>query len=156
MLFTPKDIPKLRRQMKGKRVVFVAGCFDIVHEGHIQFLNKAAEQGDALVVGVLSSAYIRAKKKREPVHTQRQRALLIDALKPVSATILVPFSRGKFRSLPVLRALRPAVLFRSEKNHRYLPIQKELEALGITLVAEPMRKLNSTTRTIKRVRRMSL
>jgi D-glycero-beta-D-manno-heptose 1-phosphate adenylyltransferase len=156
MIFAFKDILKLRRKLRGERVVFVSGCFDILHEGHIQFLLKAATYGDALVVGVLPDAYIREKKRRESVHTQRQRAYLLDALKPVTHVVLHPPAKGKFRSIVVLRALRPDIFFRSEKNHTYLLIEKELNALGIRLVSRPMRKVHSTSRTIQRVRAMSL
>jgi len=156
MIFSFEDIEKLRRKLHTKKVVYVSGCFDIVHEGHIQFLEKAATLGDALVVGVLPSKYIREFKKREPVRTQRQRAYLLNALKPVTDVVLSPYSKNKFRSIDVLRALRPAILFRSEKNHMYLPIRKELNALGIRLKSQPMRKVNSTTRTIKKVKKMAL
>lgn len=157
MIYAFKDIPKLRRKLRGKKVVFVSGCFDIVHEGHIQFLEKAASLGDALVVGVLSNTYIRVHKGRDPVRTQWQRAYMLNALKPVHDVILNPFLKDKiFRSITVLRALRPDVFFRSEKNHKYKPIEKELNALGITLAPIPMRKVNSTTRTIKKVQQMRL
>lgn len=156
MIYAFKDIHKLKRKLRGKKVVFVSGCFDIIHEGHVQFLRQAASYGDALVVGALSDAYIRAHKRREPVRTQRERAYLLDALKPVSAVIRVPPPKNKFRDMSTLRALRPDIFFRSEKNHKYLPIEKELIALGITLISLRMKKLNSTTRTIKRVREMSL
>lgn len=154
MLYSYKEIPKLRQSLRGKKVVFVSGCFDIVHRGHIEFLEKAATYGDALVVGVLTDKYIETKKKRVAVHTQRQRAKVVQALKGVAHVVLTPYKEGSYPSLHVLRVLRPQVFFRREKRHAYLPIREELEGLGITLTALSMKKKHSTTRTIKRIQKM--
>ena len=154
MLYSYKELPKLRQSLKGKNVVFVSGCFDIVHRGHVEFLEKAATYGDVLVVGVLADEYVETKKKRTAVHTQRQRARVVQALKGVAHVILTPYKEGPYPSLHILRVLRPQIFFRREKTHAYLPIREELEGLGIVLTALPMKKTHSTTRTIKRIQKM--
>jgi cytidyltransferase-like protein len=154
MIYSYKDLPRLRKGLRNKKTVFVSGCFDIVHEGHLQFLEKAATYGDALVVGVLSDTYIRTHKKRAPVRSQWQRAHLLDTLKPVTHVVLTPYLRSEYPSIEVLRGLCPDVFFRSEKQHSYLPLQKELQAMGTALKAQPMGKMNSTTRIIKKIKKM--
>jgi cytidyltransferase-like protein len=154
MIYSYKKLPGLRKKLRNLKVVFLSGCFDIIHPGHIEFLEKAATLGDALVVGVLADAYIKTNKHRQAVYTQKQRARIIQALKPVTSVVLTPYVKGLYPSLAVLESLRPAVFFRQEKEHAYLPIQSKLSKLGIELRAQPMRKVHSTTKTIVKVRSM--
>lgn len=156
MICTYKDIPSLRKKLSGKRIVFVSGCFDIIHPGHIEFLEKAASLGDVLVVGVLADTYIQSHKKRKAVYSQKQRARVIEALKPVDHVILTPYRKEAYPSLNILQILRPDIFFRQEKKHAYLPLEDELNKLGITLKALSMKKVHSTTKTIKKVLRMVL
>lgn len=153
MIYSYKNLSILREALHGKRVVFVSGCFDIIHPGHIEFLEKAATLGDVLVVGVLADAYIQTKKKRQAVYSQKKRAQIISALKPVTHVVLTPFEEGLYPSLAVIRILRPTLFFRQEKRHAYLPLQEELNKLGITLKALPMKKVHSTTQTIQKIQR---
>ena len=156
MICSYKDIPSLRKTLSGKKIVFVSGCFDIIHPGHIEFLEKAASLGDVLVVGVLADAYIQTKKKRQAVYSQKQRAQIVQSLKPVTCVVLTPYKKGAYPSLAILQTLRPNIFFRQEKEHAYLPLQDELNKLGITLKALSMKKVHSTTKTIQKVLRMVL
>src|SRR3989339_271965 len=66
---------------KGKKIVTCNGCFDILHAGHIKFLEEAKSQGDILIVGLNTDAYITKKKGRgRPVNSQDDRALVLAAL----------------------------------------------------------------------------
>ncbi len=154
MIYPYSSIDNLRKSLRRKKTVFVSGCFDIIHPGHIEFLEKAATLGDTLIVGVLSDSYIRAKKKRQAVHTQQQRAKIVQALKPVTHVILTPYLKGPYPSLDVLRSLRPNVFFRQEKNHAYLPLKAEMKSLSISLKALSMPKVHSTSKTIRKVQKM--
>ena len=127
MIYSYKDIPNLRKKLRGKKVVFVSGCFDIIHPGHIEFLEKAATLGDVLVVGVLSDSYIQTKKKRDAVYSQKNRARVIQALKPVTHVVLTPYKKGPYPSFDILQSLCPSIFFRQEKKHAYLPLQNELK-----------------------------
>ena len=53
---------QLEKNRKDKKIVFTNGCFDILHRGHIAYLNDAREQGDLLVVGVNSDASVKRLK----------------------------------------------------------------------------------------------
>jgi rfaE bifunctional protein nucleotidyltransferase chain/domain len=62
----------------GKRVVFTNGCFDILHRGHVEFLNKAKIFGDILVVGLNSDASARRiKGKNRPIVSEDDRAFIV-------------------------------------------------------------------------------
>ena len=96
---------QLREQ--GKALVFTNGVFDILHRGHAEYLAKARQLGDALVVGVNSDASVRRIKGPErPIVPQDDRAYLISMLKPVDWVIL--FDEDTPETL--IRAILPDVL----------------------------------------------
>ena len=70
--------------------VLVGGCFDILHYGHIVFLEAARREGDVLVVALESDDRIRLAKKRHPIHTQNQRAHTLKALTCVDEVLCLP------------------------------------------------------------------
>lgn len=76
---------------KGK-IVLVGGCFDILHPGHIIFLEKAKKVGDYLVVLLESDKKVRILKGiNRPVHNQKDRAKVLSAIKYVDLIIPLPF-----------------------------------------------------------------
>ncbi|GAA3825402.1 adenylyltransferase/cytidyltransferase family protein [Nocardioides panacisoli] len=74
--------------MSSARTVITFGTFDVFHVGHLRVLERAAELGDRLVVGVSSDALNLRKKEREPVFSERERMAIIAALKPVDEVFL--------------------------------------------------------------------
>jgi D-beta-D-heptose 7-phosphate kinase/D-beta-D-heptose 1-phosphate adenosyltransferase len=78
---TLKKLKHLRKELSDKKTVFISGCFDLLHEGHLAFLKRAKKFDDVLIVGVLSDKYIRNHKKRNPAQNHLHRARLIDSLK---------------------------------------------------------------------------
>ncbi|MFN3392994.1 MAG: adenylyltransferase/cytidyltransferase family protein, partial [Candidatus Thermochlorobacter sp.] len=71
-------------QQLGKTVVFTNGCFDILHAGHVQYLEKAKALGDMLVVAINSDASVRRLKgERRPINSEQDRAYILSRLKPV-------------------------------------------------------------------------
>ncbi|MDX2304080.1 MAG: D-glycero-beta-D-manno-heptose 1-phosphate adenylyltransferase [Microscillaceae bacterium] len=74
---------------EGKKVVFTNGCFDIVHLGHIDYLEKARQKGDKLVVGVNTDASVRRLKgEKRPVVPEYPRARMIAAFEFVDLVVL--------------------------------------------------------------------
>lgn len=79
-----------RYRINGKRVVFTNGCFDILHVGHVKYLQEAKSYGDVLIVGLNSDASVsRLKGPSRPVNTMQDRAYLLAALEAVD--FVVPF-----------------------------------------------------------------
>lgn len=74
----------------GKKIVFTNGCFDILHQGHIDYLCKARDFGDILVVGLNTDASVKRQNKspERPVNTEQSRALLLASLLLVDAVVL--------------------------------------------------------------------
>ena len=67
--------------MEDKKIVYIAGCFDLIHNGHINIIKKAKQLGDYLVVGVNSNDFIYSYKKKFPVIDEKDRLTMIRALK---------------------------------------------------------------------------
>jgi len=92
---------------EGLRVVFTNGCFDILHAGHVRYLNEARSLGDVLVVGMNTDASVRRIKGEDrPFHAQDDRAEVLAAL--ASVDLVAPFSADTPEDL--VRALGPDVL----------------------------------------------
>src|SRR5262245_13963431 len=73
-----------RLRGEGKRLVFTNGCFDLLHPGHVRYLNQARSLGDALVVALNSDQSVRSLKgEGRPVMNQQERAEVIAALRSV-------------------------------------------------------------------------
>ena len=85
----------LQRQLylwrfQSKKIVFTNGCFDILHLGHIDYLSKAADCGDVLIVGLNSDASVKFLKKgpTRPLQDEHSRAMILASLQVVSAVVL--------------------------------------------------------------------
>jgi D-glycero-beta-D-manno-heptose 1-phosphate adenylyltransferase len=73
----------------GERVVFTNGCFDLLHLGHVDYLEKASQLGDRLVIGINSDASVqRLKGSSRPLQPEGARARLLAALSFVDAVVL--------------------------------------------------------------------
>ncbi len=73
----------------GKKIVFTNGCFDILHHGHLDYLAKAAEEGNILIIGLNSDASVkRLKGEERPVNHEQDRALQLASLMLVDAVCL--------------------------------------------------------------------
>ena len=92
---------------KGKKVVFTNGCFDLLHAGHVKYLQKARSFGDLLVLGLNSDASVRRLKgERRPLIAETERAHILSALDCVD--YLVVFAEDT--PLGLIETLKPAVL----------------------------------------------
>ncbi|NPA57819.1 MAG: D-glycero-beta-D-manno-heptose 1-phosphate adenylyltransferase [Aquificae bacterium] len=101
-------IDKVKKwKREGKRIVFTNGCFDILHAGHVDYLQKAKALGDVLIVGLNSDASVRRLKGKErPVNPQEERKKVLEALKPVD--LVVVFEEDTPERL--IREIKPDVL----------------------------------------------
>lgn len=141
------DAGKLGKKLraKGKKIVFSNGCFDILHIGHIKYLEEARNFGDVLIVGLNSDSSVkRLKGDNRPINSQIDRALVLLSLKTVDYVII--FEENTPYKL--IEAIRPHILV---KGGDY----KNKEVIGEDLVDElkivNYLKDKSTTQTIKKI-----
>lgn len=90
MILKLHEFTDIRNKIKsvGKKLVFTNGCFDIIHRGHVSYLNEAKKLGDYLIIGVNSDSSVRGLKgEGRPVNNENDRAFVLDNLKPVDFVV---------------------------------------------------------------------
>jgi len=97
-----------RWQLKEEKVVFTNGCFDLLHRGHIDYLSKASDLGDKLIIGLNSDHSVKmlGKGKGRPLQDQQSRGLILASLHFVSAVVLFE----EETPLKLINFIRPDVL----------------------------------------------
>ena len=95
-------------RLKGDRIVFTNGCFDILHRGHVEYLEEAASLGDRLVIGLNSDASVRRQGKGldRPLNDQDSRAKVLAALRFVDSVVVF----DQDTPLEMIQAIGPEVL----------------------------------------------
>jgi rfaE bifunctional protein nucleotidyltransferase chain/domain len=135
---------------RGRRIVMANGCFDILHVGHVRYLEGARREGDVLVVAVNSDASERALKgEGRPVLPQEARAQLVAALAAVDYVVIF----DELSVEPLLEALRPNVHAKgTDYTADTVPERETAARLGIrvAIVGDPKR--HSTRGLLERLR----
>ena len=111
--------------------VFVSGCFDVLHSGHVRFFEEAAQYGD-LYVSIGSDKTIHELKNRFPVYTENERLYIISALKFVHQAFIASGS-GKLDFKNEIQQIRPDIFFVNSDGDS--PEKKAfVESLGIRYI----------------------
>jgi D-beta-D-heptose 7-phosphate kinase/D-beta-D-heptose 1-phosphate adenosyltransferase len=133
------------------RVVFTNGCFDLLHPGHVAYLDEARRMGDHLVVGVNTDASVRRLKGgSRPLVSQDDRALVLAALASVDAVTLF----DEDTPLELLRELVPDVLVKGGDYDVGAIVGRDVvEAAGGEVTVLPYLPGYSTTTLLERIRR---
>ena len=149
-ILTKEAMAEARVRLKENQqcVVFTNGCFDILHRGHVAYLNFAREQGDVLVLGMNSDASVRRNKgKDRPIHCEQDRAEVLAALECVDYVVLF----DEDEPVLLIEALLPDVLVKGEDWAHYVSGREAVEAAGGKVVLAKMVEGRSTTGTIEKI-----
>ena len=85
----PEEWEIFLQKNKNKKIVFTNGCFDILHRGHIVYLNEAKSLGDILIVGLNSDTSVKKLKgESRPINIQEDRKFLLENLKAVDHVVI--------------------------------------------------------------------
>jgi rfaE bifunctional protein nucleotidyltransferase chain/domain len=136
---------------KGQRLVMTNGCFDLLHVGHVRYLQAARKLGDALAVAVNGDASVRALKgEGRPLNSENDRAEVLAALECVNYVTIFP----EVRATRVLQQVRPAIYV---KGGDYKPETLDaderaaLDAIGAEIRIIPFEAGYSTSNLINRM-----
>jgi len=89
MMKIKEFVQQLNSSNQNKKIVFTNGCFDIIHAGHVQYLQQAKNQGDILIVGLNSDNSVkRLKGANRPINNQQDRKIVLEALRSVDYVII--------------------------------------------------------------------
>jgi len=139
---------RARQKSAGKIVVFTNGCFDILHCGHVAYLNFARMQGDVLILGMNSDASVKRNKGEDrPINCEQDRAEVLASLECVDFVVL--FDEDEPASL--IGDILPDVLVKGEDWAHYVSGRDVVEAAGGKVVLAQMVAGRSTTGTIEKV-----
>ncbi len=159
MILKRSELLQLRRQWSaaGWRVVFTNGCFDLLHLGHVRYLEEARTLGEVLVVGLNSDASVRQLKGTlRPLVSQDDRALVMSALRPVDHVIIF----DELTASSLLADLQPDIYVKGGDYSaaladvvaaKPLPEAPVVKAYGGEIKLIPFLPGHSTTDLIKRV-----
>ena len=135
--------------------VMASGVFDLIHTGHISYLEQAKAMGDELVVVVACDSTVRARK-HEPVTPEGMRARIVGALKPVDRAVI----GGSGDMCETVRMVRPDIIVLGfDQTFDPADLQKRLEEHGlggikVVRAQECADDLNATRRIIQKIRSM--
>jgi D-glycero-beta-D-manno-heptose 1-phosphate adenylyltransferase len=149
-----RQLEELPRMLRGQKVVLANGCFDILHVGHVRYLQAARQMGDALVVAINSDRSVRQiKGPGRPILTEQERVTLVSALRCVDHVLV--FDEPDVSR--VLEVLRPAIHTKgTDYTEETVPERKQVLAYGgqVRIAGDP--KDHSTRDVIQRIRRMGM
>lgn len=137
----------------GKRIVFTNGVFDILHPGHVRYLQAARRHGDLLIVGLNSDASVRRNKgSGRPINPQAERAEVLEALDCVDAVSVFDEDTPD----DIIRRVQPDVLVKGADWPADQIVGRDtVEARGGRVILEPVEQGFSTTTIIDKVKSLS-
>jgi len=143
-----------RLRAEGKRLVFTNGVFDLLHPGHVRYLQRARALGGALIVGLNSDRSVRANKgDGRPITPEAERAEILAALACVDAVVVF----DEDTPYEIIVAIQPDVLVKgADWADDAIVGRDSVEARGGTVVRVPVEPGYSTSAIIERIRRLRL
>ena len=139
-----------RLRAAGKKIVFTNGCFDILHAGHVRYLNAARELGDHLIVGLNSDASVKMLKgESRPVNPQCDRAEVLSGLRAVDDVVIFDERTAE----AVIAEVKPNVYVKGgDYDLSTLPEAKVVQSYGGRVEFIKLVEGRSTTNIINRLR----
>lgn len=158
------ELEELERMIKvwrlaSNRIVFTNGCFDILHEGHVTYLEQAKQLGHRLIIGLNTDVSVREQEKGDdrPINREDARAKVLGALRCVDAVVLF----GDKTPLDLIEKIQPDVLVKGgdyesgetdETAEGYIVGSNETRARDGAVVTIPLVQGASTTNTIAKIK----
>jgi D-beta-D-heptose 7-phosphate kinase/D-beta-D-heptose 1-phosphate adenosyltransferase len=135
---------------EGRRVVFTNGVFDLLHSGHVRYLQRARNLGDILIVGLNADASVRRNKGRgRPITPQDERAEVLAALECVDAVVIFE----EDTPAEIVRFVQPDVLVKGADWPADQIVGRDtVEARGGQVVLVPVEQGHSTSAIVERIR----
>jgi D-beta-D-heptose 7-phosphate kinase/D-beta-D-heptose 1-phosphate adenosyltransferase len=141
------------RRRAGARIVFTNGVFDLLHPGHLRYLQAARAEGDLLIVAVNSDRSVRGNKgPSRPITPEGERAEILASLACVDAVVIF----DEATPAEIVRAIQPDVLVKGADWAADAIVGRDtVEARGGKVVRIPVERGWSTTAIVEKIRRAS-
>jgi len=152
MLIDRKDIIALAEELRRKkmRIVFTNGCFDILHAGHVRYLNTARALGDCLILGLNTDESVRRLKgETRPINPELDRAEVVGALKAVDYVVLF----GEPTAAEIIAEIKPDIYVKGgDYTPETLPEAGIVQSYGGKVELVDFVAGHSTTDTIAKIK----
>ncbi len=137
-------------RLKGEKIVFTNGCYDLLHKAHIQSLEDAKSLGDRLIVGLNSDSSIRALKgDQRPIVGEADRRYILSRLQMVDAVLLF----DEINPVEIIRALRPDIYAKGgDYTLDTLPNAHEIVNYAKEIIITPTYAYKSTSQWIQKIK----
>ena len=133
---------------KNKKIVFTNGCFDILHVGHVAYLEFAKQQGDILILGLNSDNSVkRIKGETRPINCEQDRAEVIASLEFVDYVVLFEDDEP----INIINKIIPDVLVKGEDWAHYVCGREIVEKNGGQIILAKLVAGKSTTKIINKI-----
>ncbi|MBI4084711.1 MAG: adenylyltransferase/cytidyltransferase family protein [Candidatus Levybacteria bacterium] len=128
-----KATEQLRKQ--GKKIVLAGGCFDILHVGHVHFLQEAKKQGDYLMLLLESDERIKQLKgQNRPINIQKDRAFVLSAVTLVDCIVLLPLLKSDALYDKMILKLKPDIIATTKGDPFKMHKQRQAKLINSRLV----------------------
>ena len=136
-------------RQKGQKVIFTNGCFDILHAGHVEYLEAAKDLGDKLIVGINSDQSVKELKgKNRPLNKLDHRAKVLASLRCVDAVVVF----GDRTPIKLISAVKPDILVKGgDYKINEIVGYEEVVQSGGKVMTIPLVKGISTTKIIQKM-----
>lgn len=133
-----------------KKVVLVGGCFDVIHFGHVEFLRRAKQHGNHLLVALEADENVRRRKgSTRPIHSQEQRKKMLEALSFVDEVLALPVMTKDQEYYDLVERTKPHVIAVTEGDPYQAHKQHQADHVGAMLVVIPKVHTPSTSQLAK-------
>ena len=150
-----KEGAELARALRsgGRRLVFTNGVFDLLHPGHVRYLQQARALGDALIIGLNADASVRKNKGPDrPINSEAERAEILEALECVDAVVVF----AEDTPSEIIKAIQPDILVKGADWAEDAIVGRDtVEARGGRVVRVPIEPGYSTTEMIRKIRALT-
>lgn len=148
LIVSYSDIEKYTSIFQNKKTVLVGGCFDLIHYGHLKFLEAAKGQGNFLVVALESDKFIKKHKRKLPVHQQLERAEILSSLNMINMIVLLPFFQTNEEYFELVKKISPNIIAVTEGDKQLENKKKQAKLIGAEVKEVVTNLKNFSTRNI--------
>lgn len=144
----PKHIPRIKSQGK---LVLIGGVFDILHPGHLAFLQAAKEQGATLLVMLESDESVRKTKgEKRPINPQGVRAQNLSGVVDVDYVLLLPHLKNDLEYYTLVKSIQPDIIAVTASDPAYNKKSEQAKMVGGKIIEVIRRLPHSTTDLIEK------
>jgi len=146
-----EELQQRKKEFKDKTTVLVGGCFDLIHFGHLKFLEAAKKQGNYLIVALESDEFIKKNKRKISVHQQNERAEILSSLNMIDMVIMLPLFSTNDEYFELVKTVHPSVIAVTKGDSQIENKRKQAIKIGAKVKEVVTNLKDFSTRNIAKV-----